>query len=327
MQAETRHAVWVRAVRIEADGVRSFELCPVDGTLPDVAPGAHIDVHLPNGLVRQYSLTAGSNASRYVLGVNRDAHSRGGSRYMHEQVRPGDRLDIGTPRNHFALDAEAAHSVLIAGGIGITPLYAMATRLSEAGRAWTLYYCVRARERAAFLEPLMALAERSPNGRLHLVCDQAPGQASLDLAQVVAQHAGQETHFYCCGPAPMIAAYERACADLPPACVHLEYFSVPAVAPGDGDAPANTAFRVRLARSGQSFDVPPDQSILEVLLAQGVPVFNSCREGMCGSCETPVLAGQPEHRDRVLSPDERAAGNTMMICVSRCRGEELTLDL
>ena len=326
MQAATQHPVWVRAIRVEADGVRSFELCPVAGSLPPATPGAHIDIHLPNGLVRQYSLIAGSDGTRYLIGVNRDANGRGGSRHMHEQLQVGAQLNISAPRNHFALHENAAHSVLIAGGIGITPLYAMAARLTELGRAWTLDYCVRTRQRAAFLDALEALA-RQGNGRLQLTCDQEPGQASLDLAEVVARHDGAGTHFYCCGPAPMIVAYEQACAGLPPEQVHLEYFSaVPLAADGAGAA-ADSAFRVRLARSGQSVEIPPGRSILEVLLARGMPIFNSCREGMCGSCETVVLAGQPEHRDRVLSAAERAAGNTMMICVSRCRGEELTLDL
>lgn len=325
MQAAIQHPVWVRGIRIEADGVRSFELCPATGSLPPATPGAHIDVHLPNELVRQYSLIAGSDSTRYVIGVNRDANSRGGSRCLHEQLQVGAQLTISVPRNHFALHENAAHSVLIAGGIGITPLYAMAARLTELGRAWTLYYCVRTRQRAAFLDALEALA-RQGNGRLQLICDQEPGQAALDLAEVVARHDGADTHFYCCGPAPMIAAYEQACAALPAERVHLEYFSAAPQATG-ADAAAEHGFRVRLARSGQSVEIPPGRSILEVLLERGMPIFNSCREGMCGSCETAVLDGQPEHRDRVLSAAERAAGNTMMICVSRCRGEELTLDL
>ncbi|ABR89977.1 oxidoreductase/oxygenase, vanB family [Janthinobacterium sp. Marseille] len=325
-EQETRQ-VWVRAIRIEAEQIRSFELCPLAGErLPAAAAGAHIDVHLPNGLVRQYSLLHPGESKAYMIGVNRDPVSRGGSSYLHEAVKPGDVLTISVPRNNFPLHEEAAHSVLIAGGIGITPIFSMVQRLNQIGRAWTLYYCTRTEERAAFLDELKTLAATTETGNLHTVFDQVPGNQMLNLAELVqhseAEHAGA-AHFYCCGPGMLLQGFQQATATVAAERVHVEYFSAPAVA---SNVAAKT-FSVTLARSGQTFQIPADQSILEVLLSKGVSVLSSCREGVCGSCETAVLAGEPEHRDAVLSAAERADNRTMMLCVSRCKGTSLTLDL
>jgi len=327
MKEQQTRQVWVRAIRIEAEQIRSFELCPVAGEqLPVATAGAHIDVHLPNGLVRQYSLLNPGEAKAYMIGVNRDPASRGGSSYLHEAVRPGDVLTISVPRNNFPLHEEAAHSVLIAGGIGITPIFSMAQRLNQLGRPWTLYYCTRTEERAAFLDDLKVLAAAAQDGKLHAIFDQVPGNQMLDLAEVVqrseTEH-GAAAHFYCCGPGMLLQGFEQATAALPAARVHVEYFSAPVVT----TAEAGKTFSVTLARSGQTFEIPAGQSILDVLLANGVSVLSSCREGVCGSCETVVLAGEPEHRDAVLSPAERAGNRTMMLCVSRCKGASLTLDL
>jgi vanillate O-demethylase ferredoxin subunit len=296
--------------------------------LPAVAAGAHIDVHLPNGLVRQYSLMDPGESQRYRIGVHRDPASRGGSECMHETLRVGDRLTIGIPRNNFPLAEDAAHSVLIAGGIGITPIIGMVRRLTALGRSWTLYYCTRTEKRAAFLEELKALAVAAPQGELHCVFDQEPGNAMLDLAAVVQRHEsgqGGGAHFYCCGPAGLLRGFEQATAALPAERVHVEYFAAPANA--DAAGAETKAFSVTLARSGKTIEIPADKSILDVLLEHGVSVLNSCREGVCGSCETNVLAGEPDHRDAVLGPGERAANRTMMLCVSRCKSASLTLDL
>ncbi|MFC7286657.1 PDR/VanB family oxidoreductase [Herminiimonas glaciei] len=325
-EQETRQ-VWVRGIRIEAEQIRSFELCPLAGEqLPAATAGAHIDVHLPNGLVRQYSLLHPGESKAYMIGVNRDTASRGGSSYLHEAAKPGDVLTISLPRNNFPLNEEAAHSVLIAGGIGITPIFSMVQRLNQLGRAWTLYYCTRTEERAAFLDALKALAATTQTAHLHTVFDQVPGNQMLNLAELVqgseAEHAGA-AHFYCCGPGMLLQGFEQATAAIPAERVHVEYFSAPAIA---SDAATET-FSVTLARSGRTFQIPAELSILEVLLSNGVSVLSSCREGVCGSCETAVLAGEPEHRDAVLSAAERAGNRTMMLCVSRCKGTSLTLDL
>lgn len=318
--------VMVTAIRLEAEQIRSFELrLPEGGSLPAFTAGAHIDVHLPNGLVRQYSLLNQGQSHCYLIGVNRDPSSRGGSQYMHDMLRVGDLLTISAPRNNFPLAEDGGHSVLIAGGIGITPIFSMVSRLTQLKRPWTLYYCTRTERRAAFLDTLREMTSASGERTMQCVFDHMPGNAMLDLADVVERHEKEQAgnaHFYCCGPGMLLQSFESATANLPRERVHVEYFSAPA-------APAQpaTGFSVTLARSGKTFDVPHDRSILEVLLENEVPVLNSCREGVCGSCETRVLAGEPDHRDAVLSPAERSANQTMMLCVSRCKGQALTLDL
>lgn len=318
--------VWVRAIRVEAEGIRSFELWPSVGELAEAEAGAHIDVHLPGGVIRQYSLTNPGESHRYIIGVNRDLKSRGGSRYLHEQIRVGDELAIGVPRNHFRLNETAQHSVLVAGGIGVTPLYAMARRLTELGRPWTFYYCARSHERAAFLPELSSLAASATQGILHPIFDGEPGQMPLDVRSVAQRY--RDADLYCCGPTPLIDAFREACAGLPQERVHVEFFGSGSASTATDEAvPPRKAFQIVLQQSRKTLDVPPEKSVLDVLLANGLPVFSSCREGVCGSCETRVLGGAPEHHDRVLSPEERASGTIMMVCVSRCKGEKLVLDL
>lgn len=327
MNEQNTRQVWVRTIRIEAEQIRSFELCPLAGEqLPVTTAGAHIDVHLPNGLVRQYSLLIPGASKAYQIAVNRDPASRGGSDYLHEAVQVGDVLTISLPRNNFPLFEEAAHTVLIAGGIGITPVYSMVQRLNQLGRPWTLYYCARTEERAALLEQLQILSAGAGSGKLHSVFDQVPGNQMLDLAGVIQEHEiahERSAHFYCCGPGGLLRGFEQATATLPAERAHVEYFSAPVLAADASD----TAFSVTLARSGKTIQIPADRSILEVLLENDISVLNSCREGVCGSCETVVLAGEPDHRDAVLSASERASNRTMMLCVSRCKGASLTLDL
>lgn len=313
--------VRVKAIRHEAQGVHSFELRALPGhELPAFTAGAHIDVHLPNGLVRNYSLcNAPSERHRYVIGVNRDARSRGGSQYLHETLRVGDVLTIGAPRNNFALFEDAAHTVLIAGGIGITPLWSMIQRLEELGRSWQLFYAARSRQSAAFLDELRALGPRVQTS-LHFNFDQESDGRLLDLAAIAAG-ARPDSHLYCCGPLPMLAAFEQACANLPPERVHVEYFAAK-------EAPSTTGgFTVELARSGRVIQVPAGKTILDAVLDAGVDAPYSCMEGVCATCETRVIEGLPEHRDLVLSPEEQAANTTMMICCSGARSPRLVLDL
>ncbi|CAG9169040.1 PDR/VanB family oxidoreductase [Cupriavidus respiraculi] len=308
----------VQAMRFEARGVVSVELQdPAGGELPAYAPGAHIDLHLGNGLVRSYSLCGAPEVrDRYTVGVLLDRGSRGGSRYVHEQLRVGATLPVAAPRNHFELDESAAHTVLVAGGIGVTPIACMARRLSELGRSFTLLYCARSRAEAAFVGQLEGYGDAV---RLHF--DDEAGSPP-DLAALLAgQDAG--THFYCCGPGPMLNAFEAACAAHGYPNVHIERFaadpSVEAVQEGE--------YTVALSNTGTDVRVPAGKSLLDALLEAGVSVEYSCREGVCGSCETRVLEGEPDHRDSVLSKSERESNRTMMVCVSGCKGKRLVLEL
>lgn len=316
----------VIGIRIEASGVRSLELQALAGELPEPSAGAHIDLQLPGGLIRQYSLLGGSSTRRYRVGVGLSVPSRGGSEWIHKELRVGDELSISAPRNHFALSADEHHSVLIAGGIGITPLHFMAHELSAAGKSWSLYYCVREHQRAAFVGELKALQDQYAElAAVHVIVDQGQADQQLDLAAVVAQ-APAGSHFYCCGPTPFLQAFEKAVASVDASRVHTEYFAAPASL-NTASSSEDKAFTVLLQRSQKSIVVPSGQSILEVLGQHGVAVYSSCREGVCGSCETRVLEGDIDHRDAVLSPAEKAANNTIMLCVSRASGDKLVLDL
>lgn len=315
--------VRVKSITWLADGVVSVVLEALDGRdLPAAQAGAHIDVHLNGKLARSYSVVrCEGTPRRYEIAVAKDAASRGGSRHVHETLRAGDVVRIGAPRNLFALDEHASDSVLIAGGIGITPLFAMALRLEALGRAWVLHYAARERGRAAYVSDLERLAAASANGTLHLYFDGEPGGRQLDVASVL-RATPANAQVYCCGPKSMLDAFEAAAAARPADTVHLERF-----APVQHDDAADRAFTVVLAKSGESFDVPADQSILDVLLENGIDAPYGCMQGTCGMCETRVLGGTPDHRDSLLSADARAAGQSLLICCSRSATPVLTLDL
>jgi tetrachlorobenzoquinone reductase len=312
--------VRVHAVRYEADGVLSYEMRALDrAPLPPFTAGAHIDLALPNGLGRSYSLiNHPDERDRYVIAVNRDQQSRGGSKYICDNVHPGTILDVKAPSNTFALVEGAPLSVLIGGGIGITPFVCMIRRLEQLRQMWRLFYTARTRNRAAFLHEFARLGEAQPD-RVTITFDHEPGHQMLNLAAIVgAQPAG--THFYCCGPDGMLKAFEDATRPLAPEFVHVEYFS--------SDTPkAKGGFEVVLARSKKELWVPPDQTILATLLENGIEVSRSCLEGVCGTCETVVLEGTPDHRDKVLSARERASNTKMMICCSGSIGDRLVLDI
>ncbi|MEJ7929346.1 PDR/VanB family oxidoreductase [Ramlibacter sp. AN1015] len=310
-------ALRLDAIRRAADGIHLLEFVRPDGApLPPFTAGAHVDLHLPGGLVRQYSLCNPPHEThRWELGVKRDAASRGGSRWLHEDLRVGSQLQVGLPRNHFPLHEDAASSVLIAGGIGITPLACMAQRLQALGRPFALHYGVRQRQDAALLDRIDASALR-----LHV--DAEHGGAPLDVARVIAQ-APAEAHLYCCGPGPMLDAFEAAARaqGRPADRVHLERFApVQPAAVGGG-------YTVRLARAQQEVEVPAGQTILEALRLHGIEVPASCEQGICGTCETRVLSGTPDHRDSLLSDEERSSNRVMMICCSGSRDPLLVLDL
>ncbi|WP_353475906.1 PDR/VanB family oxidoreductase (plasmid) [Salipiger sp. H15] len=307
----------VEAIRFEARTIRSIELRDPSGRpLPPVEPGMHLDLALPGELMRSYSLTNGPGMTdAWVIGVNRDPRSTGGSAYLCETLRVGDLLEVTLPRNTFPLTA--APALFFAGGIGVTPILSMIRHLAAKGIDWRLVYAARSRSDAAFLPALAAL---DPEGtRVHLHFDDAEGTV-LDLAAHVAE-APAGTHLYCCGPAPMLDAFEAATADRPAGQVHLERFQ------GGEVAGAETGFTVVLKRSGREFTVAPGSTIIETLQEAGVRVSYSCRSGVCGTCETRVIEGTPDHRDNLLSERERESGKVMLICCSLAKSERLVLDL
>jgi ferredoxin-NADP reductase len=240
---------------------------------------------------------------------------------VHEQLRPGTELQISAPRNHFRLLEHAPRAVLVGGGIGVTPLLAMLRRLVQLGKPVEFIHCARSRADAAFLQEIESIAAACPQVELRRHFDDVQG-GPPDLRKLLAGKPA-DTHFYGCGPSPMLAAFEAACAALGYAHVHLERFAPVEQAPS---AVTDTC-TVELRRSGRSLQVAPDVSILDAVLACGVAADHSCREGMCGACETKVISGDVEHRDSILTKQEHAANKSMMICVSRCRGGTLVLDL
>jgi ferredoxin-NADP reductase len=304
------------AIRYAALDTNLYEFAAPDGrALPAYEPGAHIDVHLPDGLMRQYSLARPYRADQgYLVGVKLDAKTRGGSRWLHDQARVGASFEIGGPRNNFPLKLDAPHTVLIAGGIGITPIWCMAQHLEEIGASFEVHYAVRTRADAAFLAELERLA---PKVKLHVDVE---AERFLDVPAITAA-APEVAHLYCCGPAPMLEAFEAACAGRPAEQVHVEYFSAPELKPLEG------GFIVILAKSGREFEVAPGSTILETLRKAGLQVPASCEQGVCGTCETTILEGVPDHRDLLLTPAEKAAGKTMMICCSGSLTDRIVLDM
>lgn len=311
--------VTVSAVRAVARDVLSIELKHAAGLrLPGAAPGAHIELALPNGLVRQYSLTDAKGQAqqdRYTVAVGWDANSRGGSHWIHERLRVGQALRVSMPRNHFAMDPAHRRVLLVAGGIGMTPIYAMAQHCVAAGLDWTLVACARSASRLAYLEELRALAGK----RLQTHFDDERG-GPLDVHALLAQK--QWDAVYACGPAPMLDAITAATTGWPEGSVRMERFKG-----AEQPAGERRSFELVLQRSGLSTDVGAHESVLDAIERLGVDHPFSCREGICGTCEAPMLEGQAEHLDYVLDPAEKAAQQRMMVCVSRCAGARLVLDL
>jgi ferredoxin-NADP reductase len=308
--------VRLSAVRYAARDINLYEFSRLDGgVLPSFEPGAHIDVHLPNGIVRQYSLIeCEPQPRRYVIGVKLDPQSRGGSRHLHNEMRVGQALKISWPRNNFPLVESAPHSILIAGGIGITPIWCMWSRLQSKARSATLYYSSRSRCDVVFPDQLVGKADAV----LHL--DDENNGSVLDLQRILST-VPKDTHVYCCGPTPMLKAFEAATASWPADRVHVEYFTASAPAAAEG------GFTVELKRSGREIKIEPGQTILAALTAAGVDAPYSCEEGVCGACMTKVISGEPDHRDTVLTPSERASNKKIMICCSGSKSNRLVLDL
>ena len=318
-EAMSRTSVTVANARRIAQDIKQLDLTPTDGqVLPPVEPGAHLDLWLPNGQVRQYSIVArAEDGAHYRIAVLRDSNSRGGSAYVVETVEEGHRLEIGGLRNHFALDEGADDYVLIAGGIGVTPLIPMAYRLLERGKPFVLHYLNRSRPRAAFLDTLQA----EPLSRhLHLHFDETHGVP--DLATMIGPpRAG--TRVYVCGPSGLIDAVLDAARQWPPDAVRFERFTRDS---GESGTDA-VAFEVELAQSGQVVAVGPNETILDVLEKAGVAVESVCKEGICGSCMVPMLSGEADHRDSIQTEAEQKANEFICVCVSRAISPRLVLDL
>ncbi|MEU8727765.1 PDR/VanB family oxidoreductase [Streptomyces tendae] len=297
-----------------ADGVLVLTLRhPMGEPLPAWEPGAHVDVVLGPGLERQYSLCGDpADRAQWRIAVLREREGRGGSAYVHGELRAGDEVRVRGPRNNFRLEPAPRYR-FVAGGIGITPVLPMLAAAEEAGAEWTLLYGGRTRAAMAFTQEVARFGDR-----VTIVPEDESGL--LDLGPVL-DGLAPDTLVYCCGPGPLLDAVEARC---PAGSLRVERFR-PKEA--DGDAPAEAEFDVVLARSGRTVVVPPGVSVLDAVRGAGVEVLYSCTEGTCGTCETEVVEGDPEHRDSVLTEEERAAGETMLICVSRCRGRRLVLDL
>ncbi|MGW2329823.1 PDR/VanB family oxidoreductase [Streptomyces sp. NPDC001700] len=319
-------ALEVAAVRDEAAEVRSFELVDPDGgLLPEWEPGAHIDVLAPDAAtvdsadpesVRQYSLCGNpGDRRRYRIAVLREENGRGVSRFLHDRIESGSRLLVGAPRNNFPLVASPRY-LFIAGGIGITPLLPMLRAAAARGAEWGLYYGGRRRDRMAFVAEL-----DGHGGQVRALPEDEHGL--LPLAGIL-DTARPDTAVYCCGPEPLLAAVERLWGERRTGTLHIERFQP---RPQEPSAVPDREFEVRLATTGTTVRVGAGQSIMDALGSAGVDVPSSCREGTCASCETTVLDGEVEHRDSVLTEDERVNGTTMMLCVSRAASPQLVLDL
>jgi len=301
-----------------ADGIIGFELAGIDHHLPTFQPGAHIDVHLPNGLIRQYSITNGpGELLSYVIGVKQENAGKGGSKVLAETVREGDVLAISEPRNNFPLRRDATRTVLLAGGIGITPLLSMARFLDKSSLPYELHYFVRSGEHVAFREQLDLLV-----GKVIIHTGLPPDAVGTTIATTLGAHSRAQ-HVYVCGPGPMLATVRNTAAGLgwPEEAVHFEYFK------NDKVIDASSSFEVELARSAMTLQIPSGKTILEVMRDNGLIVPSSCEQGACGTCLTTVMEGEVDHQDVYLNESEKRSNTCMMTCVSRAKSARLVLDI
>ncbi len=318
----------IKQIRWEATDIYAFELVHPQGqALPAFSAGAHIDVHLGEGLIRQYSLSNDPQEThRYVIGVLRDEAGRGGSRTFTGHARVGQLLKVSVPRNNFALAANAQRTVLLAGGIGITPLKSMAHALSHAGASFALHYCVRSDDRIAFKDELAAL----PDTHFHV--DGGDPSQGLDIAALL-QTPQEGTHVYFCGPPGFMKACKAATAHWPASQVHAEHFQAPVAdapaSPNQAATPSNVAgdgsFVAQIASTGQTIAVAAHQSLVDALAGEGIAIATSCISGLCGTCKVGYLSGDVEHNDHILGADEQS--QCLTACVSRARSGVLVLDL
>jgi ferredoxin-NADP reductase len=307
--------VRVRAMKWEAPGVLSLDLTAPDfAALPAYEPGSHIDLHLPNGVMRQYSLSGDPNDTTHYRIAIRSVSGGLSSQFIHRKLRPGEVLTISPPRNNFEL-GDAANYLFIAGGIGITPLLSMMRSATAARKPWTLLYCNRSDDEAPFLEEIRALG-----GKINLHSSAAGTRLDVTARLTSAE---ADTMVYCCGPEGLMLAVEEATAGWPEGSVRFEWFA-PRSRPADE---TSGAFDVVCQASGVTLTVPPDKTVLATLNNAGIAVPCSCEQGICGTCEVRVIAGEVDHRDSIQSQAERTANQSMMVCVSRARSPQLVLDI
>jgi vanillate O-demethylase ferredoxin subunit len=316
------HTEWmhlqISAKRQEAEGIVSFILSRQDRScLPPFTAGAHVDVEVAPGLVRQYSL-CGSRADpcAYQIAVLREAISRGGSVGLHDRCWPGDFVRVSHPRNHFGLVEDAQHSILLAGGIGVTPILSMADDLQARRASFEMHYAVRTQSRAAFVDRVL-----SAGGRIYL--DDHEAEAELSIESILST-APRQSHVYVCGPAGFIEAALKGAASIgwPETRLHREFFS-----PIGALSAPTLAFEIEIRSTGCIFLVGPNESVVEVLERYGIKTPVSCEQGICGSCVTRILAGLPDHRDSVLTPVEHARNDVFTPCCSRALSSRLVLDI
>lgn len=301
-----------------AEGIAGFELVSTDEQLPTFQPGAHIDVHLPNGLVRQYSVTNGPGETQsYRIGVKREPDSAGGSQCLHDDVREGDVLAISEPRNNFPLRRDAVKTMLIAGGIGVTPILSMARALHHSGLEFELHYFAQDRDHLAFADVLETLGDS-----LHAHLGLSPEETGRCLEDLLSGYQ-PAMHLYVCGPGPMLEMTRRTADRMgwPDQAVHFEYFK------NTREIDDSSSFEVALSRSVMTLHVPAGKTIMEVLRDNGVSVPSSCEQGACGTCIATVLEGEPDHQDVYLSETEKERGDRIMTCVSRAKSARLVLDI
>jgi len=306
----------LRTIRWEADGINSYLLEPMPGeTLPTFDAGAHIDLQLAQGLTRSYSLVNDpATTDYYEIAVHHAIDGRGGSRHIHENWRVGEILEVSAPKNNFPMDERASHTVLIAGGIGITPMLPMIARLEALGKPWELHYVAANRHRAAYVDRVEDYEQAE------LIFDGETTGVRLDLKAITAA-APAHAHLYCCGPGGMLDAFVALCADRPKDHVHIEYFSA------ETELAVEGGYTLELRKSGKTIAVEEGETMLDALLSAGVNVGFACSEGVCGTCEVRVLDGVPDHRDHFLSEDEKAANKAVMVCCSGSKTANLVLDL
>lgn len=315
-------AVRVRAViasvQDDAEDVKILELCP-EGPMDCTAPsGAHVDLYLPGGMVRQYSLI-GSDPRRMRLAVRREASGRGGSAFIHDRLQTGSVIEIGTPRSRFPFAPDAPYAILVGGGIGITPLLSHAQQAETNGIPWELHYACRTAASAPLLAEVRRLESKSRLGRIQFYFTRENGPR-MDIARIAAE-APAQAHLYVCGPDRMTEAAIQAVAGWPASRLHLESFS------NSNEIARDGGFSAILARSGIELEIPPGQTLLDAILDAGIEADHSCCEGTCGSCEVRVLDGIPDHRDVILSDAEKSANDRMMICCSGSRLRRIVIDL
>jgi len=307
----------------EARDIFRFELVDPDGKpLPAFTAGAHVDVHMGNGLMRQYSLCNDpKERRRYVIGVLRDPKSRGGSIHMHDKVNEGDILRVCAPKNHFPLAADARRSLLLPGGIGVTPLLAMAEHLTDQGADFEMHYCTRSRDRTAFVDRIKDSAFAT---RVKYHFDDGPPEQLLDIPAQLSEPA-EGLHLYVCGPSGFLDHVRNSAAQKgwPTERVHFEYFASSSTQKLDTDA----GFEVQIASTGNVYFIPKDKTIAKALFEYGVDIPVSCEGGVCGTCLTRVLEGEPDHRDYFLTLEERAKNDQILPCCSRSKTARLVLDL